>query len=374
MIKPTEPSNRMSPSRPMNHPADDKQSLSNPQQAEQQQQNRSEDSTSPLAAATSSVCPSDAEDTADAANENNEDTEAEAAEWARLRCGSLTTEELVRQQNEREARRNRQNRCADYPGFAFGSAMFGSDTTMKFNIIKNELHNIMCSQLKRVDGEVNALSARVKAFDQKLEESEQLIRGATMALAEAVAVQIEEAKNRTEADDAEESSLSAFDQHVLFLEGQLKEARLKASLSFQILEDCHHAQAALLAAPSSAAHLRASASSLLSSGSVPLSALSSAITSPSSAATLSSQSLPFNCNGAVITAPTKQSSSECSPGDCLSPPPMLMSSFATAEATDNLANNNHVVVDGETIANSHQQQKSQLMRCQDHLNANLSAA
>jgi hypothetical protein len=278
----------------------------------------------------------------------------------------------VRQQNEREARRNRQNRCADYPGFAFGSAMFGSDTTMKFNIIKNELHNIMCSQLKRVDGEVNALSARVKAFDQKLEESEQLIRGATMALAEAVAVQIEEAKNRTEADDAEESSLSAFDQHVLFLEGQLKEARLKASLSFQILEDCHHAQAALLAAPTAAAHLRASTSSLLSSGSVPLSALSSAISSPSSAATSSSQSLPSNCNGA-ITAPTKQSSSDCSPGDCSSPP-MLLSSFATAEAADNLANNNHVVVDGETIANSHQQQKSQLMRCQDHLNANLSAA
>jgi hypothetical protein len=356
----------MSPSRPINHPADDQQSLSNPQQAEQQQ-NRSEDSTSPLATTSP-----EAEDIADAANENNEDTEAEAAEWARLRCGSLTTEELVRQQNEREARRNRQNRCADYPGFAFGSAMFGSDTTMKFNIIKNELHNIMCSQLKRVDGEVNALSARVKAFDQKLEESEQLIRGATMALAEAVAVQIEEAKNRTEADDAEESSLSAFDQHVLFLEGQLKEARLKASLSFQILEDCHHAQAALLAAPTAAAHLRASTSSLLSSGSVPLSALSSAISSPSSAATSSSQSLPSNCNGA-ITAPTKQSSSDCSPGDCSSPP-MLLSSFATAEAADNLANNNHVVVDGETIANSHQQQKSQLMRCQDHLNANLSAA
>jgi hypothetical protein len=371
MIKSTEPSNRMSPSRPISHPTDDQQSLSNPQ-AEQQQQNRSEDSSSPLATTTSSVCPSDAEDIADAANENNEDTEAEAAEWARLRCGSLTTEELVRQQNEREARRNRQNRCADYPGFAFGSAMFGSDTTMKFNIIKNELHNIMCSQLKRVDGEVNALSARVKAFDQKLEESEQLIRGATMALAEAVAVQIEEAKNRTEADDAEESSLSAFDQHVLFLEGQLKEARLKASLSFQILEDCHHAQAALLAAPSAAAHLRASTSSLLSSGSVPLSALSSAISSPSPAATSSSQSLPSTCNGA-ITAPTKQSSSDCSPGDCSSPPPMLLTSFATAEAADNLANNNHVVVDGETIANSHQQ-KNQLMRCQDHLNANLSAA
>jgi hypothetical protein len=82
----------------------------------------------------------------------------------------------------------RTNRCADYPGLAFGSAMFGSDTMMKFNIIKNELHNIMRSQLKRVDGEVSAMAQRIKALDANLELSEQYIKTATATLAEAVQV------------------------------------------------------------------------------------------------------------------------------------------------------------------------------------------
>ena len=66
--------------------------------------------------------------------------------------------------------------------------MFGSDTMMKFNIIKNELHNIMRSQLRRVDGEVTAMAQRIKALDQNLELSEQYIKTATATLAEAVQV------------------------------------------------------------------------------------------------------------------------------------------------------------------------------------------
>merc|ERR1711874_397219 len=115
---------------------------------------------------------------------------------------------------------------------------------MKFNIIKNELHNIMRSQLKRADGEVNALSSRVKQLDKNLEESENYIRIATAALADTVALQIEESKSRND-DKESESDLSAFDQHVLFLEAQLKEAKIKASQSFQILEDCDQAQESL---------------------------------------------------------------------------------------------------------------------------------
>jgi len=174
----------------------------------------------------------------------------EDEEWSKLRCGSLCTEELARKEKQKEERRNRQNRCSDYPGFAFGSAMFGSDTTMKFNIIKNELHNIMRSQLKRVDGEVNALSSRIRDFDKKLEESEKLVREATSTLAEAVELQIEESKNKSE-EDENQSNLSAFDQHVLFLEAQLKEAKVKASQSFQILEDCMQEQQILLGSNSS---------------------------------------------------------------------------------------------------------------------------
>lgn len=77
----------------------------------------------------------------------SEDTEndPEAAEWLKLRCTSERTEVVA----EREYRRQNR-RCADYPGLAFGRSIFSSDTMMKFNIIRNELHNIMKTQLKRV--------------------------------------------------------------------------------------------------------------------------------------------------------------------------------------------------------------------------------
>jgi len=162
----------------------------------------------------------------------------EDSELSKLRCGSLCTEELVEKEKQKQLRRNRTNRCPDYPGLAFGSAMFGSDTSMKFNIIKNELHNIMKSQLRRVEGEVNALSNRVKQLDKNLEESEFYIRTATITLAEAVAIQIEEAKNSNHDEDEDNNPLSAFDRQVAFLEGQLKGARVLARKSFLILEDC----------------------------------------------------------------------------------------------------------------------------------------
>lgn len=75
-------------------------------------------------------------------DENILDPETE--ELSKLRCTSEMTEVVA----EREKRHNR--RCADYPGLAFASSIFSSDTLMKFSIIRNELHNIMNSQLKRV--------------------------------------------------------------------------------------------------------------------------------------------------------------------------------------------------------------------------------
>lgn len=78
-------------------------------------------------------------------HEETVDADPETEELAKLRCPSERTEVIA----ERETRR-RQRRCADYPGFAFGSSIFGSDTIMKFNIIRNELQNIKNSQLKRV--------------------------------------------------------------------------------------------------------------------------------------------------------------------------------------------------------------------------------
>uniref|UniRef100_A0A182HGT7 Tropomyosin n=1 Tax=Anopheles arabiensis TaxID=7173 RepID=A0A182HGT7_ANOAR len=73
----------------------------------------------------------------------NDENDPDVAEWAKLRCTSERTEVIA----EREHRR--QKRCADYPGLAFGRSIFSSDTMMKFNIIRNELHNIMKTQLKR---------------------------------------------------------------------------------------------------------------------------------------------------------------------------------------------------------------------------------
>lgn len=70
--------------------------------------------------------------------------DAETLALASLRCTSERTEVVA----DRERRRKR--RCSDYPGLAFGFSIFSSDTMMKFNIIRNELHNIMNTQLKRV--------------------------------------------------------------------------------------------------------------------------------------------------------------------------------------------------------------------------------
>lgn len=73
------------------------------------------------------------------------ENDPDAAEWSKLRCTSERTEVVA----EREYRRQNR-RCADYPGLAFGRSIFSSDTMMKLNIIRNELHNIMKTQLKRV--------------------------------------------------------------------------------------------------------------------------------------------------------------------------------------------------------------------------------
>jgi len=157
----------------------------------------------------------------------DEDSDAETAELSRLRCTSVRTEVIA----EKKQRKDRRNRCADYPGLAFGSAAFGSETMMKFNIIKNELHNIMRSQLKRVDGEVSALSQRIKALDENLAKSEQYIKTATAALADAVAMEVERRKNSEENEDEEVDNdpLSQFDTQMAILEGKLLEAKYLAS-------------------------------------------------------------------------------------------------------------------------------------------------
>lgn len=81
---------------------------------------------------------------ADGAEEVTDEDDAETMELSKLRCTSERTEVIA----ERENRRTK--KCADYPGLAFGRSIFSSDSMMKFNIIRNELQNIMNNQLRRV--------------------------------------------------------------------------------------------------------------------------------------------------------------------------------------------------------------------------------
>jgi hypothetical protein len=81
---------------------------------------------------------------ADGAEDVTDEDDAETAELAKLRCTSERTELIAERENRR------QKKCADYPGLAFGRSIFSSDSMMKFNIIRNELQNIMNNQLRRV--------------------------------------------------------------------------------------------------------------------------------------------------------------------------------------------------------------------------------
>ncbi|XP_066993245.1 tropomyosin isoform X4 [Anabrus simplex] len=159
---------------------------------------------------------SEADGSSHSDEEENQDPEIE--ELARLRCSSERTEVIA----ERETRRRR--RCADYPGFAFGSSIFGSDTLMKFNIIRNELQNIKNSQLKRAESEVAALNRRIQLLEEDLERSEERLATATAKLAEASQAADESERARKILENrslADEERMDA-------LENQLKEARFLA--------------------------------------------------------------------------------------------------------------------------------------------------
>ncbi|XP_063993027.1 tropomyosin isoform X2 [Diachasmimorpha longicaudata] len=151
-------------------------------------------------------------------DDEGHEEDPEIAELAKLRCPSERTEV----QAEREARRRK--RCSDYPGLAFGSSIFSSDTMMKFSLIKNELQNIMGNQLKRAESEVAALNRRIQLLEEDLERSEERLATATAKLAEASQAADESERARKILENrslADEERMDA-------LENQLKEARFLA--------------------------------------------------------------------------------------------------------------------------------------------------
>ncbi|XP_008544852.1 tropomyosin isoform X8 [Microplitis demolitor] len=151
-------------------------------------------------------------------DETPNEEDPELVELAKLRCPSERTEVTA----EREARRRK--RCADYPGLAFGSSIFSSDTMMKFSLIRNELQNIMGNQLKRAESEVAALNRRIQLLEEDLERSEERLATATAKLAEASQAADESERARKILENrslADEERMDA-------LENQLKEARFLA--------------------------------------------------------------------------------------------------------------------------------------------------
>ncbi|XP_047505808.1 tropomyosin-2 isoform X6 [Pieris napi] len=155
------------------------------------------------------------------------DDDPETAELAKLRCPSECTEVLA----ARENRRNR--RCADYPGLAFGSSIFSSDTIMKFSIIKNELQNIKNTALKRAESEVAALNRRIQLLEEDLERSEERLATATAKLAEASQAADESERIRK----ALENRTNMEDDRVAILEAQLSQAKLIAEESDKKYEE-----------------------------------------------------------------------------------------------------------------------------------------
>jgi hypothetical protein len=87
----------------------------------------------------------------------------------------------------------------------------------------------MRSQLKRVDGEVTAMSKRIKALDENLAKSEQYIKTSTASLAEVVAMEVERRNNAGDEDEDDNSPLSQFDAQMVVLEGKLLEAKYLAA-------------------------------------------------------------------------------------------------------------------------------------------------
>ncbi|XP_022649734.1 uncharacterized protein LOC111245507 [Varroa destructor] len=103
-------------------------------------------------------------------------------DFSSMTCSSRQTEEIAAQQKRRQERQSRVP-SEGYPGLAFGSG-FSSNTMMRLRIIANELHNISSVQLKRAEGEMNALGKRIEWVDSELKQEEQALKEANEEISE----------------------------------------------------------------------------------------------------------------------------------------------------------------------------------------------
>lgn len=137
-------------------------------------------------------------------------------DWSKLRCTSVLSEVVA--ENER-----RRNKKKDDTEIIFAEAVFRSDTLMKFNIIKNELHNIQKSQLRRAENDFSSFNKRIESQENDLHSWEKELKSAQNTLIE-TSTAIEKAKK---AKERAVDEMISYDECMSVLEEKLKEIRLE---------------------------------------------------------------------------------------------------------------------------------------------------
>lgn len=137
-------------------------------------------------------------------------------DWSKLRCTSALTEEVA----ERERIKCKKK---DDIEIIFAEAVFRSDTLMRFNIIKNELHNIQKSQLRRAETDFSSFNKRIENQENDLDSWEQDLKLTQSTLVE-TSTAIENARK---AKELAVDKMISYDECMNLLEERLREIRLE---------------------------------------------------------------------------------------------------------------------------------------------------
>lgn len=137
-------------------------------------------------------------------------------DWSKMRCTSAFSEEVA----DKERKKNKNKDDLEH---IFAEAVFRSDTLMRFNIIKNELHNIQKSQLRRAENDVSSFNKRIESQENELGTWEKDLTLTKSTLTE-TAASMEKAKKAKELAVEE---IISYDECMNMLEEKLNEIRLE---------------------------------------------------------------------------------------------------------------------------------------------------
>lgn len=136
-------------------------------------------------------------------------------DWSKMRCTSELSEVVA----EKEKRKGKKKSDAYDLDTIFAEAMFRSDTLMRFNIIKNELHNIQKSQLKRAENDFSCFNKRIESQEKDLYDWEKELKSTQDSLSK-TSESMERAK-RAKEDAVNE--IASYDECMMMLEKRLEE-------------------------------------------------------------------------------------------------------------------------------------------------------